>query len=227
VIQTPKTTTRKRAEEAITRVLASYNRGWSPRSEDPFKTLIKTIISQNTNWRNEDIAYKRLEEMVGVTPVAISKATVNEVAEAIKPAGMYNLRSRTIKLVADAVIERFAGDLIKIVSKPYPKAREILMTLPGVGKKTADVVLLFNARKDIIPVDRHIARITKRLEIVPQNAKYDVIRATLEEATPPNHYLDTHIKLIQFGRDTCRALNPKCSKCALKDICPHPGQETL
>lgn len=221
---TPKTKKRTRAEEAISWVLSSSPRKWTLRNEDPFKTLVRTILSQNTNWRNEDTAYRRLEEMIGVTPVSISTANTDEIAEAIKPAGMYHLRSKTIKQVAVDVIERFNGDLTPIVSKPYPEARETLMTLRGVGEKTADVVLLFNAGKQVIPVDRHIARIAKRLELVPKNAPYDTIRDALEEATPPNTYLDTHIKLIQFGRDICRALNPKCGECILNDICPTPNK---
>lgn len=159
--------------------------------------------------------------MIGVTPTSISTANTDEIAEAIKPAGMYNLRSKTLKQVATRILELYDGDLTSTVSKPYAEAREALMSLSGVGEKTADVVLLFNAGKTVIPVDRHIARIAKRLELVPRNAAYDAIRLSLEEATLPQNYLDTHITLIQFGRDTCRAQNPKCSKCILNDICPY------
>jgi endonuclease-3 len=210
-----------RAEEAISRVLHTSQRTWTPSYGDPFKILIKTILSQNTNWRNEDTAYRRLEEQIGVTPQKLASAPLTEIAEAIKPAGMYNIRSRVIKQVSEQILERFGGDLTTTVSKPYSEAREELMTLPGVGEKTADVVLLFTARKSVIPVDRHIARIAKRLEIVPANALYDAIRSKLEEATPPETYLDTHIKLIQFGRDTCSAQNPNCVGCILRDTCPY------
>jgi endonuclease-3 len=223
---TQKTKKKTRAEEALSRVLSSSKLGWAPRKEDPFKTLIRTILSQNTSWQNEATAYRRLDEMIGVTPTVISNAKLSEIAEAIKPAGMYNLRSKTIKRVATEVIERFDGDLTPIISKSYLEARETLMTLFGVGEKTADVVLLFNAGKRVIPVDRHIARIVKRLELVPENAPYDAIRGILEEATTPEHYLAAHIKLIQFGRDTCRAQNPKCHTCNLNNISPHPPQET-
>jgi len=218
---TLKTKNRTRAEEALSRVVSSPLT-WTPRREDPFKTLIRTILSQNTSWQNEATAYGRLEETIGVTPNKLSTAKTSDIAKAIKPAGMYNLRSKTIKRAAADIIERFDGDLAPIVSKPYPEARETLMTLPGVGEKTADVVLLFNAGKQVLPVDRHIARITKRLELVPESAKYDEIRGALEEATQPDAYLDAHIKLIQFGRDTCRAQNPRCSTCALNDLCPYP-----
>jgi endonuclease-3 len=177
------------------------------------------------NWRNEDTAYRRLEELIGVTPQKLASAPLNEISEAIKPAGMYNTRSRVIKQVSEQVIERFGGDLTLTVSKPYSEAREALMTLPGVGEKTADVVLPIQRGKSVIPVDRHIARIAKRLELVPANAKYDAIRLTLEETTPPETYLDTHIKLIQFGRDTCRAQNPRCGDCILRNTCPYPQRE--
>jgi endonuclease-3 len=163
--------------------------------------------------------------MVGVTPMAISNASIAEIVEAIKPAGMYNMRSKTLKQVANRVIKLYDGDLTPIVSKPYKEAREALMSLPGVGEKTADFVLLFNAGKPVIPVDRHIARIAQRLELVPRNAAYDKTRLILEETTQPENYLDTHIKLIQFGRDTCKAQNPKCGECILNDICPYPQQQ--
>ena len=209
------------AEEAVSRILVHYRRHWAPRRGDPFKSLVRTILSQNTNYRNEDAAYTRLEEMVGVTPSAISEASVGRIAEAIRPAGMYNQRSLTLKKVADAVLREYGGDLTLVLEKPYEEAREELMRLPGVGQKTADVVLLFSAGRGVIPVDRHINRISKRLALVPEKAGYDDVRSVLEGATSRENYLDAHVGMIQFGRDTCRALNPRCDECFLADLCPH------
>ena len=160
--------------------------------------------------------------MVGITPQQLSKASLEEIADAIRPAGMYNQRSRILKQISTQIIELYNGDITQIVTKSYLEARSELMTLPGVGKKTADVVLLFSAGKEILPVDRHITRISKRLELVLKNADYDEIRLTLEAAVEPSSYLEAHISLIQFGRDTCRALNPKCHVCILRDLCPYP-----
>jgi len=210
------------AEEAVSRILGHYRRHWTPRRGDPFRSLIRTILSQNTNYRNEDTAYKRLEEMIGVTPSTLSKASRENIAEAIRPAGMYNQRSLTLKNVADAVLRGYGGDLASILEKPYEEARKELMMLPGVGQKTADVVLLFNAGRGVIPVDRHIERISRRLALVPEKANYDDIRGVLEGATNRDNYLDAHLSMIQFGRDTCRALNPRCQECFLADICPYP-----
>lgn len=90
-------------------------------------------------------------------------------------------------------------------------AREELITNPGVGEKTADVVLLFNTGKRVLPVDRHITNIAKRLKLVSDYANYDETPGVLEVAAhPPETYLDAHIIFIQFGRYSCRAQNPKC-----------------
>lgn len=209
------------AEEAVNRILAHYRGRWAPRGGDPFKSLIRTILSQNTNYKNEDSAYTRLEEMIGVTPSTLSEASLDKIAEAIRPAGMYNQRSLTLKKVADAVLREYRGDLASVLEKPCEEAREDLMRLPGVGQKTADVVLLFSAGRGVIPVDRHINRISKRLALVPKKADYDDVRRELEGATSRENYLDAHVGMIQFGRDTCRALNPRCDECFLADLCPH------
>jgi len=215
-----------RAEESLKRILYAYKNSWSPEKSDPFKVLVRTVLSQNTNWRNEETAYRQLSEMIGITPERLAEASTKNIANAIKPAGMYNQRSRTLKLISQEVIKQYAGDLAAIVSKPYAEARESLMSLSGVGEKTADVVLLFNAGKEVLPVDRHITRIAKRLEIVSYNAKYDDIRLALEKSVDPQSYLNAHIGLIQFGRETCKALNPKCNLCILKDLCPYPKKGT-
>jgi endonuclease-3 len=221
---TQKMKARKKSNEVLHRILSIYPRRWTPNRGDPFKALVRTILSQNTNWRNEVKAYRRLEEAIGVTPKTISEASFSDIAEAIHPAGMYNQRSIIIKEVAEKVLALSNGDLTQVLSKPYPEAREELMKLPGVGKKTADVVLLFNAGKRILPVDRHIARIAKRLGLVTSNADYDTIRLTIEGGTAPENYLDAHIKLIQFGRDVCRALNPRCGTCPISNLCSYPAE---
>jgi len=120
----------KRAEEALRRVQEIYPRTWTQSNSDQFKSLIRTILSQNTNWRNENTAYRRLEESIGVTPKKLSNASISKIADAIKPAGMYNQRSRTIKKVSEEVIERYNGDLSSIIAKTYYEARKELMTLP-------------------------------------------------------------------------------------------------
>jgi len=190
---------------------------------DPFRSLIRIILSQNTNYKNEATAYQRLEEMVGVEPPRLASASTEVIAEAIRPAGMYNQRSRVIKGVAEVVLDRYGGDLGPVLKKPHGEAREELMTFPGVGPKTADVLLMFDAGKAIIPVDRHIFRITKRWGLVPENAPYDQVRMALEAAAPVGRHEDVHVFLIGFGREVCRAQRPRCHDCFLNDLCPYPS----
>jgi endonuclease-3 len=213
-----------RGEEALGRLLDHYERTWRPRTGDPFRNLVRTILSQNTNYKNEAMAYRRLESAIGVTPHGLTEAPMEAIADAIRPAGMYNQRSRALRRLAEAVIDRYDGDIATILEKPYPEAREELMGLPGVGEKTADVLLMFDAGREIIPVDRHIFRITKRLGLVPQKASYDDVRCALEAATPRGRHEDVHVFLIRFGREICQARKPKCDLCFLFDICPYPAR---
>jgi endonuclease-3 len=214
-----------RNEEIIERILTHYERSWHPGATDPFKGLVRTILSQNTNNRNQTTAYNRLEERIGITPENIAHADIEAVREAIRPAGMYNQRSRILKHVAETIIQRFGGNLTSVMEKPYPEARSDLMSLPGVGPKTADVVLLFVGGREIVPVDRHIFRISRRLQIAPEKASYDDVRHAIEAVMPTGRHEDVHILLIQLGREICRAQNPRCRECFLSDVCTYPGKK--
>lgn len=193
-------------------------------SSDPFRNLVRTILSQNTNNRNQTKAYNCLEKVVGITPKNLAKADEREIRNSIRSAGMYNQRSKTLKRVAHDVIRRYDGDISQIMEKKYTAAREELMCLPGVGHKTADIVLLFSAGKEMVPVDRHIFRISKRLEIVSRTASYDEVRLPLEAVTPKGKHMDVHVNLIQFGREYCKARYPKCSECFLDDLCSYANK---
>jgi len=231
-----------RSKIILLRLLDHYKRDLRPHLKDPFKSLISIILSQNTNSSNMHTAYQRLEANIGITPEKIASSSIDSLIESIRPAGMHNQRSRVLKKVAESILKCYEGDIAPILDLPYKEAREILMLLPGVGNKTADVLLLFNANKKIVPIDRHIFRITKRLELVPQNANYDIIRETLEAATPSGRHEDVHVNrfktrnisenvfyhvhvsLIQFGREICKAIKPRCTKCFLDDLCPYPSK---
>ena len=210
-----------RAEGVVARLLRQYERHWGPRSGDPFRSLVHIILSQNTSYINEMMAYEKFEREIGVTPRNIANATLEKIAQAIRSAGMHNHRSRVLKRLAGVIIERYDGEISPILKKDYPEAREELMSLPGVGRKTADVLLMFDAGKAVIPVDRHISRIAKRLELVRPKASYDEIRRTIEAASIPERCVDVHVLMIRFGREVCKAQNPRCDTCFLSDLCPY------
>jgi GTP-binding protein HflX len=214
----------QRAETAAHRVVSEYPVDYVDVNSDPFERLVSTILSQNTNYKNQRTAYDNLEREVGITPWKIDEAKDDVVKEAIKPAGMYNQRTRILKMISHRIVQDYGGDISSVFEMPLIEAREQLVKLPGVGYKTADVSLMLASSRKIIPVDRHIARISKRLEIVPRNANYETIRRTLEDASSPERYRDVHLSLIKFGREVCRALNPKCLECPLNGLCPYPNK---
>ena len=129
---------------------------WTTSSEDPFKTLIITIISQNTADRNTSRAFENLSNRFRIAPEALAKAKAKEIEDCLKVAGLYRNKTKTIKHVSQIILERYYGNLKSILSQPTEEARKTLMQFPGVGPKTADVVLLFCAKQNTIPVDTHV-----------------------------------------------------------------------
>jgi GTP-binding protein HflX len=214
----------RRAETAVNRILAEYPVLQAPSSTPPFESLVRAVLSQNTTSKNTITAYTRLTHQIGVNPYHISNAQDDEIKEAIKPAGMYNQRTRALKSISNQIIEKYNGDINQIYQLPFNEARDRLMELPGVGQKTADVALMFSVNSKVVPVDRHIERIAKRLGIVPKNAKYEAIRTAFQDAATPDRFRDLHLTLIKHGREICTARNPKHSDCVLRDICLYPNK---
>jgi len=190
---------------------------------DPFRLLVVTMLSQVTSRQNLVKAVENLDKRVGISPEKIAQAPLKEIEEAIKPAGLYRQRARKIKSLAQIVLEKYGGDLSFIANLDTERARKVLLSLPGVGEKTADVVLLFCFNRGVMPVDTHIWRISKRLGLAKANSKYREIREILEKIFPREYMAFAHIALIEFGRQICRARKPKCDSCPLREQCPKRG----
>lgn len=190
--------------------------------KDPFQVLVITVISQNTNDVNTERAYRRLEERGLLSPEAVLKASVEELEEALRVAGLYRNKARRLKELAKRVLEEYGGDLSKVLSMPLEEARRRLLELPGVGFKTADVLLLFCGRRPVIPVDTHVSRTAKRLGLADARAGYEGVRLSLQSLYPPDPelYLDLHLLLISLGRRYCKARRPLCAECPLRGLCP-------
>jgi len=189
-------------------------------AREPFRTLIRTVLSQATNDRNRDRAFKNLSEKYPITPEALAEADIKEIERAIRVGGLFRNKSRVIRELSRAVLERFNGSLNFVYSQPLPEAREKLMSIPGVGPKTADVILLFCTDKSVVPVDTHVNRVSKRLGFASVKAGYEKIRQTLESLYSSKDYLAVHLLLIALGRNHCRARNPLHNSCPVKTLCP-------
>jgi len=185
-----------------------------------FETLVQTILSQNTNDRNSEAAMRKLRKRYKITPRTLSKRRARELIPYIRQAGLYTSKAPRIIETSRIIEERYGGRLTEILDQPYEQAKEELMMLPGVGPKTADILLAFVAKNPVIPVDTHIARVTKRLGIARPRANYEEIRTSLEALIAPHDRIRVHLSIIEFGRAVCRAPRPRCVICPVNKLCP-------
>jgi endonuclease-3 len=196
---------------------------WTKAKRNPFETLIVTIISQNTADRNTARAFKRLSKRFEIKPEVLANAEISHIEEALKTAGLYRSKSKTIKQVSRIILEKFHGAVQPILTLPLEQARETFIQMSGVGPKTADVVLLFSKGRPTIPVDTHVNRVSKRLDFAPANGDYETVRSSLQALYDPSYYFAVHVLLIAHGRRYCKARRPLCTECPVNTYCPSRG----
>ncbi len=189
------------------------------KTKDCFKVLIATLLSQNSTDKGTYKAFEELERRIGVSPQKLASACEKEIGEAIRSIGIYNVKAKRIKEISNLLLEKYNGSLEQILDLPKDEARRSLISLPGVGEKTADVVLLTCRNYEYFPVDTHIKRISMRLGI--KGSTYQEISKGLMELFQPKDYLRAHHLLIAHGRNTCKARRPLCERCAISECCKY------
>ncbi len=187
--------------------------------KDPFKILVATILSQNSTDKAAVTAYRNLEKITDITPCGIARLNVRTISSAIRPAGLNKSKSKALKKLSKIIISKYDGDLSKLLKNKNIDIRKELMSLPNVGPKTSDVLLLNCGILKTVPVDTHISRIAKRLGLVPYNAGYEDIRRKLDQIFNPDDRHTAHLLLIMHGRKICKAKNPLCEKCIINEKC--------
>jgi endonuclease-3 len=188
--------------------------------KQPFKNLIITILSQNTTGENCGRAYKNLSERFKIEPAVLAKAEESEIREAIRPGGLQSIKTGRIKQVSKAVLDRFGGDLGRVLALPKAEARKAVMELPGIGNKTADVFLTIRyGHREVIPIDTHMDRISKRLGLVKENASYEEVQKALLSFIPKEFREKAAGLIWLLAKHTCKAQKPKCEECLFKMEC--------
>lgn len=187
---------------------------------NPLDDLILTILSQNTNDANRDVAYRRLRERFADWE-AVADAPLAAVADAVRPAGLGNQKAATIKNVLNWLeATRGALDLDFLCDLPVDEAQRLFTGLKGVGIKTISVVLMFSCGADVFPVDTHVHRICKRLGLVPEKAAAEKTHELMQPLVPPGKSLSLHMNFLKLGRTVCKAQKPRCAECPLAALCP-------
>lgn len=193
---------------------ASVNRiADSDSRPDPFKVLISTIISLRTR---DEVTFAASERLFAVasTPAAVGLLGESGIAERIYPAGFYRTKAGNIVRICSILRERYDGRV--------PSTIEELTALPGVGRKTANLVLGLGFRIPAICVDIHVHRISNRLRWVSTETP-DQTEKALAAIVPERFWIPMNEWLVGFGRQVCTPRSPRCSRCPLSDQCPRIG----
>jgi len=183
--------------------------------------LVSTILSQNTNDKNRDVAFLALKKAFPDWEVVLD-ADPQAVIDVIRPAGLANQKGPRIQAVLRQIkAERGSLDLGFLKDLPIDEARAWLTQFNGVGPKTASIVLLFSLGVPAFPVDTHIYRVSGRLGLRPEKMTVEQAHPHLAALFPPEEYGPAHLNLIRLGREICHARKPNCPACPLNDVCDY------
>ena len=213
-------------DEVLERLAPEYGpANWRPRY-DPVSELVFTVLSQHTSDVNSEKAYRRLLDAFGSWE-AVAHGDEAAIAERIRMGGLAQIKAARIKAILNRILAlRGSLNLDFLRELPLAEAKAWLTALPGVGPKTAAVVLCFALGMPAMPVDTHVDRVAKRLGLIDAKTTAHQAHDLLEAMVPPQQVFPFHVYLITHGRRVCKAQRPLCERCVLLDGCP-TGRERL
>ena len=177
----------------------------------PFKILIGTVLSARTRDENTTKAVTKLFKVYG-TPQKLAKAKVKDVEKMIKSVGFYHVKSRRIIEVANIILSKYHGKVPADIDK--------LVEIPGVGRKTANCVLVYAFEKPAIPVDTHVHRISNRLGLVNTKTPEET-EMELREKVPKKYWLPINNTFVMYGQNICKPISPMCNVCKIRNRCDY------
>ncbi len=181
--------------------------------KNPFELLVALILSARcTDTRTNAITKELFKKYP--TPEALSKASIEDIDKLISSCSMHNTKSKHLKQISEIISQKYNGEV--------PDDVEELVKLPGVGRKTANILVSMAYNIPAVGVDTHVARVSKRLGITKARKPEDIERDIMNEI-PKDEWIRFYTGLILHGRRVCKAKNPKCDECPLNDICPKIG----
>ena len=213
--------TRRRIRAIAGRLAKRFGPLDPPRSSDPLDELVLTVLSQHTSDLNAERAFAALRTAFPRGWQQVVEAASTDVADAIRSGGLAKSKAPRIQAILREVRDREGSfDLSRLREMPDADARDYLMSLPGIGPKTAAVVLSFALGRDAMPVDTHVHRVTNRLGLIPPKASAERADRILHDLIPDGLRTPMHVGFIRLGREICKAPTPRCASCTLRDLCP-------
>ena len=213
------------------RLLAIYRRllrhhghaGWWP-GETPFEVCLGAILTQNTSWTNVEKALGVLRARGVLAFAPLRALTARSLAPLLRSSGYFNVKARRVAAFLAFLEREYGGRVESMAREPVLVLRQKLLAVDGIGRETADSIVLYAAGLPIFVVDAYTRRIFSRLGLIRGDEDYDQIRAVFERHLPadPALYNDYHAQIVLLGKDTCRP-RPRCEVCPLDDLCARRG----
>jgi len=200
------------------------HRKWWP-ADTRFEVCIGAILTQNTAWKNVAKAIERLKDASALDPLTIHRLSHEELADLIRPAGYFNVKAGRLKNFISHLVRSHEGNLEAFLSQPMESLREELLSIKGVGKETADSMLLYAAGKPIFVVDAYTKRVLHRHGLIDGRADYDTVQDLLHAELDPDVelYNDFHAQFVAVGHHCCKK-KPRCELCPLRGFLPEFAQ---
>jgi endonuclease-3 related protein len=189
---------------------------WWP-ADSPTEVIIGAILTQNTAWRNVERAIANLKHADALDWHRLEQMPIERLAELIRPAGTFNVKARRLKAFVEWFHAGYEADLERMFATPPDVLRAELLSVPGIGRETADAILLYAGNLPSFVVDAYTARILCRHGLIDDSADYDEIKELFESALPADAPLfnEYHALLVQVGKQYCRP-RARCTGCPLE-----------
>ena len=202
------------------------HRGWWP-GDGALETCVGAILTQNTNWTNVEKALVNLRAANCMSVGALQAASQGDLAELIRPAGYFNVKAKRLKNFISAVYENFGEDIEAFLDRSVSTLRQELLSINGVGRETADSIILYAAHKPSFVVDTYTRRILVRHHLISTEDDYEAIKELFESSLPEDVDLwnDYHAQLVAVGKNHCRP-TALCEGCPLEPF-PHEAEVDL
>lgn len=202
--------------------------GWWPARTSP-EVVLGAILTQNTAWTNVEKALSRLRQEGRLSFRSLEKLPRRRLAQLIRPSGYFNQKAKKIKHFLRFWREQCGGSLTRMFRAPTERLREQLLTVNGIGRETADSILLYAGNHPVFVVDAYTRRILERHQLIRPTASYEEIRNLFESNLPRDAkmYNEYHALLVEVGKNWCKKRNPDCSHCPLGIYLDQPLKDAL
>lgn len=193
---------------------------WWP-GDSPFEVVVGAILTQNTNWTNVEKAITNLKDASALSPEKLHEMDTGTLAQIIRPAGYYNIKAKRLKNFIEWLFESYHGDIDRLTSAETDVLRAELLSVKGIGRETADSILLYALGKTVFVVDTYTCRILVRHGLIEPGADYEQVREFFEYNLPGDVQLfnEFHALIVRVGKLHCKP-RPKCQGCPLESL-PH------